>query len=310
MLTGDSEVMESGCLNGGGNSSRCVRPSVVVFSALLRKIVLLSSDSIQSKLRAEELSLTPISKLILFEGEDEMGRLKALLGTAEQGAKSFHDPVTEIIRQNDVEIWEIHNLTPDAHPIHLHMVTMQLIDRQKFSAAVDMETGRPVNIRLQGQPRGPEPGEAGWKDTYISYPGEVMRVIAKFDLAGTYVWHCHILSHEDHEMMRPYTVLPAASTPGKAPLATTTAEPNLQFQAIPNPFNQRLRLEFRLPEPAEVLINIYDSKGALMKSINKGRAIAGWQQAEIDGREWSNGIYFCEVRIGNERLVRKLVLEK
>ena len=79
---------------------------------------------------------------------------------------------------------------------------MQLLNRQKFSASVDLENGTPSNIQLRGAPKGPDADEAGWKDTYIMYPGQVTRVIATFDLAGLYVWHCHILSHEDHEMMR------------------------------------------------------------------------------------------------------------
>ena len=53
----------------------------------------------------------------------------------------------------------------------------------------------------------PLPGETGFKDTVIAFPGEITRIKAKFDLEGLYVWHCHILEHEDNEMMRPYEVL-------------------------------------------------------------------------------------------------------
>ena len=59
---------------------------------------------------------------------------------------------------------------------------------------------------IGGAVRPPEPWEAGWKDTVIAYPGEVTRVKADFDIEGLYVWHCHILSHEDNEMMVPYCV--------------------------------------------------------------------------------------------------------
>jgi len=98
--------------------------------------------------------------------------------------------VTENPTVGDTEIWEIHNFTADAHPIHLHLVRFEVVDREVMG----------------GGTRAPEPWERGYKDTVISYPGEITRVKALFDLAGLYVWHCHIVEHEDNEMMRPYVV--------------------------------------------------------------------------------------------------------
>jgi len=105
----------------------------------------------------------------------------------------------------------------DAHPIHLHLVSFLILDRQRFKARVvekinvdvhgnETHGGRLQDVRVLGQPRPPAAHEAGWKDTAIMYPGEVTRIIARFDRPGRYVWHCHILSHEDHEMMRPFHV--------------------------------------------------------------------------------------------------------
>ena len=95
----------------------------------------------------------------------------------------------------DTEEWEIYNFTADAHPIHLHLVRFQVVGRRLFD-------GTP-------SPHGSvQPWETGYKDTFISYPGEVTRIRAKFDIAGLYVWHCHIVEHEDNEMMRPYVVSP------------------------------------------------------------------------------------------------------
>lgn len=105
----------------------------------------------------------------------------------------FMDAITENPALNATEIWEIHNFTVDAHPIHLHLVQFQVIDRK------DMVTGAISP---------PDPAETGFKDTVIAYPGFVTRIKAKFDIAGLFLWHCHILSHEDNEMMRPYTVGP------------------------------------------------------------------------------------------------------
>jgi spore coat protein A len=156
-------------------------------------------------------------KLLLFEGEDEYGRLQPSLGTVDDGAMMWDDPTTEMPQLNDVEVWEIFNSTEDAHPIHLHLVSFQVLSRQKFKADQDFETGALDDIRLLGQPKPPADNEAGWKDTVQMFPGEVTRVIAKFDRPGEYVWHCHILSHEDHEMMRRSFVLETANLTGAIP---------------------------------------------------------------------------------------------
>jgi spore coat protein A, manganese oxidase len=249
----------------------------------------------------------PARKLILFEGSDEHDRLETQLGTVEDGIMDFHEPVTENVLQNSTEIWEIYNETADAHPIHLHMVHMQLVNRQKFSGTVDMQTGKLSNIRFQGPPQLPAADEAGWKDTYIMNPGEVTRVIATFDLVGMYAWHCHILSHEDHEMMRPYLVQPATVAGKKSVIPV---EPDMELKAVPNPFNSRLSLQFRLKEPSMVTLTIYNAQGATVKQLYKGRTDAGPQIIELDGSNLSNGTYFCELIVNGEKLVRKLVLEK
>jgi FtsP/CotA-like multicopper oxidase with cupredoxin domain len=103
---------------------------------------------------------------------------------------------------DSTEVWEIYNFTMDAHPIHIHQVQFEVIDRE---ALVIDDDGMTTSIPA-GYPRGPEPGETGTKDTVIVYPGELARVKMKFDLPGLFVWHCHILSHEDNEMMRPVCV--------------------------------------------------------------------------------------------------------
>jgi spore coat protein A len=182
--------------------------------------------------------------------------------------------LTEMPVEGQTEVWEIINLTADAHPIHLHLVQFQLINRQSFnvnkytkvydglfpaSVQIDPMTGLPypggvfigafgppnaydtpnadgavggnpaISGYLQGPAKPPLPQEAGWKDTVIMYPGEVTRIAVRwaptelglglessvyafpFDPSkGDYVWHCHILDHEDNEMMRPDKLTPKA----------------------------------------------------------------------------------------------------
>jgi spore coat protein A, manganese oxidase len=107
-------------------------------------------------------------------------------------------PITENIAVGANEVWEIFNFTMDAHPIHIHQVMFKVIDREMMD--MDM-MGMPM-----GAPRPPEAWETGFKDTVIALPGEITRVQAVFDLPGLYVWHCHIVDHEDNEMMRPFRV--------------------------------------------------------------------------------------------------------
>jgi FtsP/CotA-like multicopper oxidase with cupredoxin domain len=134
-----------------------------------------------------------------FEGFD--GPIAALLGTmngADPISLGWDDGITENPALNSIEVWEMYNFTEDAHPIHIHEVQFQVVNRQPF----EVEDGE-----LEfGDERGPEIWETGFKDTVIAYPGEVTRVRALFDLPGLYVWHCHIVEHEDNEMMRPYCV--------------------------------------------------------------------------------------------------------
>ena len=119
----------------------------------------------------------------------------------------WHDPVTENPALNSTEIWSFVNPTDDSHPIHLHLVKFQILDRQKFETFGYLTKQK---MRFLGDRELPDPIEAGWKDTVRADPGMVTRIIAKFEgYPGRYVWHCHILEHEDNEMMRPYDVVAA-----------------------------------------------------------------------------------------------------
>jgi FtsP/CotA-like multicopper oxidase with cupredoxin domain len=211
-------------------------------------------------------------QLVLIESEgEEAGPLEVLLnntkwtgkrettGTPIPGFQSdgHGDWLSELPQVGSTELWEIVNLTEDAHPIHVHLVQFQLLNRQKidadqyqeaWSAAFpggsfiagygpprpydtpndDLALGGNLAISpfLQGPPLPPEANEAGWKDTVQSLPGEVTRIVLRwapmdipvhavtagqnlypFDptLGPGYVWHCHVLDHEDNEMMRPYS---------------------------------------------------------------------------------------------------------
>jgi FtsP/CotA-like multicopper oxidase with cupredoxin domain len=190
-----------------------------------------------------------VRRVALFEGMDEFGRLQPLLGTAElatdyngdpinwpdtqpyidagltgqmEGSIAWHSPTTENPALGDTEIWEIYNATGDAHPVHLHLVHFDVLDRKEFTATVidqpvvqhNGEEGqgfRLANIVIGATVSQPDGYvENAPKDMVTALPDQVTRIKMTFDKPGRYVWHCHILSHEDHEMMRVLHVGPGA----------------------------------------------------------------------------------------------------
>jgi FtsP/CotA-like multicopper oxidase with cupredoxin domain len=126
-------------------------------------------------------------------------------GTGTWTAKKWEDPVTENPVVGATEVWEYYNATADAHPMHIHEVAFQVVNRQ---AIVVDETNGTVQVEPDSTPTPPEAWESGWKDTVIAYPGQVTRLRLRFTNAGQFVWHCHIVEHEDNEMMRPYRIGP------------------------------------------------------------------------------------------------------
>jgi spore coat protein A len=154
-----------------------------------------------------------LNENLLIMGSEEFP-ISALLGTDAKGL-SWEADITENPRSGSTEIWRIINTTEDTHPIHLHLVQFQMLDRIPFDVdafLADRPTPGPIENYYTGAPIPPSPNEAERKDTVRANPGEVTRIIAKFDLPSyvrppaQYVWHCHILEHEDNEMMRPYSV--------------------------------------------------------------------------------------------------------
>jgi spore coat protein A, manganese oxidase len=117
----------------------------------------------------------------------------------------WREPVTEKPQLDTVEIWSLVNLTEDSHPIHLHLVRFQILDRQAFDTDAYLTSGA---MRRMGAPVPPPANEAGWKDTVRADAGTITRIIARFEgYAGRYVWHCHVLEHAANEMMRPFEVV-------------------------------------------------------------------------------------------------------
>jgi spore coat protein A, manganese oxidase len=124
------------------------------------------------------------------------------------GGKMWNDRISEVIEVGTVEIWRFINvIDDDPHPIHVHLVDFQILERQPFDVAHFQRTGK---LMFTGPAVPPEPNEMGLKDTVQTPFGYVTSIIARFGpFTGRYVWHCHMLEHEDYEMMRPFEVVKA-----------------------------------------------------------------------------------------------------
>ena len=160
-------------------------------------------QSLRSVPKIAEAAAVKTRTLSLVEVDDLVQRpMTMLLNNAH-----WSMPVTENPVLDSTEIWELVNTTDDSHPIHLHLVRFQILDRKKFDINTYWSKG---TLRYTGAAVPPEPCEMGWKDTVRADPGMVTRIIVRFEgFVGRYVWHCHILEHEDNEMMRPFDVVAA-----------------------------------------------------------------------------------------------------
>jgi spore coat protein A len=153
--------------------------------------------------RLAESSVVKTRRLTLDEQQNMVAESMGML----LNKTPWHMPITEKPVLNTSEIWELVNLTDDVHPIHLHMVRFQILDRRRFDSFEYITTG---NLRYISPAMSPDANEKGWKDTARVNAKTVTRILVPFvGYPGRYVWHCHILEHEDNEMMRPYEVLPA-----------------------------------------------------------------------------------------------------
>jgi hypothetical protein len=256
---------------------------------------------------------------------------------------SFHDaPATEYPTLGTTEMWEVVNLTGDTHPIHLHLVQFQLLNRQKvkiqryehaFMQAnpempAETYTEVPVTPYLRGKPTPADPNERGWKDTFRMNPGEVTRVLVRFapqdespafafDATAEpgYVWHCHILEHEENDMMRPYHLVagppPIPELPlsvGPVPAAVTVEATTL---SAVNPLAAGSLIRFTLRNAGPVRLDLFNVSGERVE-----RLADGWFEAGEHSLPWpslgslGSGMYFLKLEADGVDRTQKVVLAR
>jgi spore coat protein A len=297
-------------------------------------------------------------------------------GTGTDPLKDF-TYYSETMDEGTTEIWQIINMTADAHPIHLHLVQFQLMSRQPFDmklygaaynaafpgggvflggygppldynmdqriAGETLPTiGGNPNVKpflMPGTLRGANLNERGWKDTFIMYPGEVTTVIARWaptdkpvtdpasslyfafnpDGGHGYVWHCHIIDHEDNEMMRPYNVVANANAVRTSSSAlaqeeiAVVAEMPVRFaldQNYPNPFNPTTEIRFAIPENSHVVLKLYNALGQEVQTLVDNEVSAGNHAVRLNASRLATGTYFYRLQAGNNVAIKKMMLVK
>jgi FtsP/CotA-like multicopper oxidase with cupredoxin domain len=288
---------------------------------------------------------------------------------------------TELPVEGTTELWQIINLTADAHPIHLHLVQFQIVSRQAFNlnnyniayaaafgGAFVPSVGPPlvyntpnadgavggnpaVTPYLLGALKPAKLNERGWKDTHVVMPGEVTTFIVRYapttlSLAAPpaqlvysfdpssgpgYAWHCHIIDHEDNEMMRPYKVFPSPSrTLGMVPRGIFIQEPNNLTaksaisvteklydiihaveleQNYPNPFSGATEIRFKLPESSHVTLSVFNSVGVPVGTLINEEAPAGSNTVRFDAANLKPGIYYYQLKTRFDAAVRSMVVK-
>jgi len=191
--------------NARGSDVTLMSDALELMQFRVSKQAVVDSSVVPAKLRTIERideSMAVRRRLMTlneFDGDDGEAMVMLL------NRKHWVDPVTEFVKLDSTEIWSFVNLTQDTHPIHLHMVRFQILDRQSFSTFDYLSD---ETLKFTGPVLAPAAHEMGWKDVVQCPPETVTRIIVSFHgYVGRYLWHCHILEHEANDMMRPYVVL-------------------------------------------------------------------------------------------------------
>ncbi|UCF63653.1 MAG: multicopper oxidase domain-containing protein, partial [bacterium] len=257
-------------------------------------------------------------------GTPTEGPVEALLGTVEAGIKverKWMEPVTENPAVGATEVWEFYNTTGDAHPMHIHEIVFEVVNREGLVLDAAGEVVEP--IQLDGVITPPETWETGFKDTVTAYPGQVTRVRAQFTNPGQFVWHCHIVEHEDNEMMRPFRVgpaqpgQPAAMKKGVETASATLAINKFELeQNYPNPFNPTTQIRFQLPKELKVQLKVYDQLGRKVRTLvnnevyQPGSHSVTWDGRNDRGSKVASGMYIYRIKAGSYTKSMKMNLIK
>ena len=227
-------------------------------------------------------SLTPIA----YYNPNDAVRTRTFMLTMQMAMSGMHQINGKVFEMNridqtvplhELERWQIVNYTDEFHPMHVHGVLFQVLDR----------SGNP-NLA---------PVDKGWKDTVLVNPNETVNVLIRFDnYAGIYLLHCHNLEHEDDGMM---LNLQVAQTTGVKDDSPVPQRYGLLHQNHPNPFthNTMIRYEIATPQAASVELRVYDNLGRQIAALLQQRQLPGIYEVPFAGNQLPAGVYWVKLRV-------------
>ncbi|MEX2656125.1 MAG: multicopper oxidase domain-containing protein [Balneolales bacterium] len=201
------------------------------------------------------------------------------------------DKINEVIPLDNLEIWSITNETAIAHPFHVHMIQFYILDRNGVI---------------------PPEQERGRKDVVFVHPMETVRFITKFETYTNpdipYMYHCHMLIHEDEGMMGQFLVVDKAT--GIEGQDSHIPQHVYLEQNYPNPFNPGTIIGFELPEPTPVQLEIFDVLGRRVALLVDEFIPAGKHEVSWDASRVSGGTYFYRLTAGDFIQTKQMMMLK
>lgn len=211
------------------------------------------------------------------------------------GASFDMGVINEIIPLNNTEIWSITNQSPIAHPFHIHDVQFYILDRNGVK---------------------PSEAESGRKDVVLVNSMETVRFVTEFrdfaDDAVPYMYHCHMLTHEDTGMMGQFIVVDMLASVDDDPLI---ADKFLLYPSYPNPFNPKARIQYELSQSGVVKLTVYNISGQIVSALvdeyqAQGMHKTYWSGTDDYGRSMPSGIYFYSLKMNEKIQTRKMILAR
>jgi spore coat protein A, manganese oxidase len=218
--------------------------------------------------------------------------------------------IVDTVQYKSTEIWRYINTTMDVHPMHIHLVAFNILDRTPFDVAQYKLDG---SIVFTGAPELPAANEAGFKDEVMVPPGYVARVIAKYDRKGKYVTHCHILGHEENDMMLPFVVAPGRHGRGGAQEVAVVPALMELAQNSPEPFHGNTSISYGIGYEQRVKLSVYNALGQEVKTLVNGTVTHGlhsmaWDGTSNSGSQVAAGTYFYKLETQNGSQTRRATL--